>query len=103
MCRYWGSELRRKRRGEVKRGGPQKGWAQQYVIDVCRIDGVRKKYLLGEDVWIANDGKDDGWFMDLEEGVCNPDFADLDAEMILLQRPGLVEFEEGIFHRDKGI
>ena len=72
-------------------GSPRKGRDQRFGTEVRRIDGGGRKYLLGEDFWISNDGGDEGWFMSLEEGVCYQHSADLDYETILLQSIGFIE------------
>ena len=45
---------------------------------------------MGKDVWIGNDGGDEGFFLLLEEGICDQHSADIDAETIILQRFGFV-------------
>ena len=52
---------------------------------------------------IGNDGDNEGWFLLLEEGVFSQHSADLDAKTILLQSLGLVEDEEGLRYRKKGV
>ena len=47
------------------------------------------KDLLGADVWISNNGGEEGWFLSLEEGVYNQHSTDLDVKKIFLQRLGL--------------
>ena len=103
MRRYWGSDLRTKRRDKVKGGSPRKGWDQRCGTEVRRIDGGRREYFLGEDVWIGNDDGGEGWFLLLYEGVCNWNSADIHAETILLQRIVFVEDKEGIRYWDKGV
>ena len=41
---------------------------------------------MGKDVWISNDGGEEGWFWSLEEGVYDQSSTDPYAEMILLKR-----------------
>ena len=54
------------------------------------MDGGWRKYLLGEYVWIINNGGGEVWFLLMEEGVCNQNSADIDAEAILLKRLSFV-------------
>ena len=93
---YWGSELRRKRRDELKRGRPLKEWDQRCGTEVCQIYGGESKYLLGEDVWVVDDGNEGGnedWLLSLEEVVCDHNYADLDSKTILLQNLGFIKAE----------
>ena len=69
MRRYWGTDLMRKRRDEVKDGDPWNGWAQQFCTWLRRVDGGWRKYLLGEDFWIINNGGAESLFLSLEEVV----------------------------------
>ena len=103
MCSYWGSDLGRKRRDKAKRGIPQKGWSKQCDTKVRYIDGGERKYLLGEDVWIGDDGGDEGWFLLLEEVVCDQYYEYLDAEKIILQGLGLIKAKEVLLNREKGV
>ena len=48
-------------------GIPHNEWAQRCGTEVRRIDGGGSKYLLGEDVWVVNEGGNEGWFLSLEE------------------------------------
>ena len=80
MYCYWGIELRRKRRDKVKGGSPGKVGSQQCGTEVHRIDCGGSKYLLGEDVGIGNDGGDEGWFLLMEERVCDQHYTDTTAE-----------------------
>ena len=96
MLLYWGSDFGRKRRYKFKLVIPQKGWDKHCGTEVCHIDGGRRKYILGEDVWVGNDGDEggnEGWFLSLEEVVCDHNYADLDAETILLHHLGFIEAE----------
>ena len=57
----------------------------------------------GEDVWVGNEGVNEGLFLSLEEGVCDNNSADLDTDKILLQHIGFIEAEEVILDREKGV
>ena len=54
------------------------------------VDSGCRKYFLGEDFLIGNNGGEEGWFLLMEEGVCDQHSSDLEAEAILLQRLGFV-------------
>ena len=80
---------------------PQKGWYQWRGTEFRGKVGNGSKYLLGEDVWIGDDGRDEVLFLSLEEGFCDRHSADLEPEIILLKCPVFVESKEGLLNRDK--
>ena len=99
MCCYWKSYIWGKRKEKVKRGGPHKGCSQKCGTEVLRINSGRRKYLLGGDILVGNEGVNEGWFLLLEEGLCDQHYVDLDANTILLNLLGFNESEGVLLDR----
>ena len=56
-----------------------------------------------EHAWVGDYGRDEGWFLSLEEGVCNQHSTDIDSKKIFLKLLIFVEYEDEILYRDEGV
>ena len=58
---------------------------------------------MGEDVWISDNGGDEGCFLSLEEEVCDQNSADTDTKTIILQIIIFFYSEVVLLYRNKGV